>query len=258
MKTRQFCLNIRSVVLERRTGLPPAGFQQGDLPEPESRGAGLVQAYCKQCHGLSSPKMHTSAEWPLLVRRMLMRAEVLKYRLDGATTEAMVDEMLLAGLRSSQLPSAEDTDSLIAYFVRNGLPPAGPDEIPDTVTDSGPRRRRAARSASAGSATTPRAASASICHLSTKHGGLHRAAGSPILSNHAVARNWIPTSPTIPTSARRDSRPQNIAAAAGHRRTFTLNRKTPVLPEKAIPAVREAAAKAGLDFDKYTRIDNTR
>lgn len=114
------------------TGLPPAGFQQGDLPEPGSRGAGLVQAYCRQCHGLSSPKMHTSAEWPLLVRRMLMRAEVLKYRLDGAETEAMVDEMLLAGLRSSQLPSAEDTDSLIAYFVRNGLPPAEPDEIPDT------------------------------------------------------------------------------------------------------------------------------
>jgi hypothetical protein len=29
------------------------------------------------------------------------------------------------------------------------------------------------------------------------------------------------------------------------------------LPEAAIPAVREAAAKAGLDFDKFTRIDNT-
>ena len=33
--------------------------------------------------------------------------------------------------------------------------------------------------------------------------------------------------------------------------------KTPVLSEKAIPAVREAAAKAGLDFDKFQRIDNT-
>lgn len=114
------------------TGLPPAGFQQGDLPEPESRGAGLVQAYCRQCHGLSSPKMHTSAEWPLLVRRMLMRAEVLQYRLDGEVTAEMVDDMLLAGLRSSLIPSAEDTDSLVAYFVRNGLPPAAEGEIPDT------------------------------------------------------------------------------------------------------------------------------
>ena len=114
------------------SGLPPAGFQQGDLPEPGSRGAGLVQAYCRQCHGLASPRMHTADEWPLLVRRMLMRAEALKYRLDGPATEAMIDDMLLAGLRSSQLPSATDTDTLIAYFVRNGLPAAAEDEIPDT------------------------------------------------------------------------------------------------------------------------------
>jgi len=33
--------------------------------------------------------------------------------------------------------------------------------------------------------------------------------------------------------------------------------KEPVLPSTAIPAVREAAKKAGLDFDSFTRIDNT-
>ena len=33
--------------------------------------------------------------------------------------------------------------------------------------------------------------------------------------------------------------------------------KESILPEAAIPAVREAAAKAGLDFDKFTHIDNT-
>ncbi len=33
--------------------------------------------------------------------------------------------------------------------------------------------------------------------------------------------------------------------------------KEPVLPSAAVPAVREAAAKAGLDFGKFTRIDNT-
>lgn len=33
--------------------------------------------------------------------------------------------------------------------------------------------------------------------------------------------------------------------------------KEPVLPEAAKPAIREAAARAGLDFDKFTRIDNT-
>merc|ERR1712194_862908 len=33
--------------------------------------------------------------------------------------------------------------------------------------------------------------------------------------------------------------------------------KEPILPEKAIPAVKDAAAKAGLNFDKFTKIDNT-
>lgn len=33
--------------------------------------------------------------------------------------------------------------------------------------------------------------------------------------------------------------------------------KESILPKEAVPAVREAAAKAGLDFDKFTRIDNT-
>jgi len=33
--------------------------------------------------------------------------------------------------------------------------------------------------------------------------------------------------------------------------------KEPVLPSAAVPAVKEAAAKAGLNFDKFTRIENT-
>lgn len=33
--------------------------------------------------------------------------------------------------------------------------------------------------------------------------------------------------------------------------------KEPVLPEAALPAVKTAAAKAGLNFDSFTRIDNT-
>ena len=33
--------------------------------------------------------------------------------------------------------------------------------------------------------------------------------------------------------------------------------KEPILPSAAVPAVKDAAAKAGLDFDKFTRIDNT-
>ena len=33
--------------------------------------------------------------------------------------------------------------------------------------------------------------------------------------------------------------------------------KEPVLPESAIPAVRDVVAKAGLNFDDFSKIDNT-
>ena len=33
--------------------------------------------------------------------------------------------------------------------------------------------------------------------------------------------------------------------------------KEPVLPETAIPAVRDIVSKAGLDFNQYSKIDNT-
>jgi hypothetical protein len=114
------------------TGLPPASYRLEDLPEQGSRAVGLQQAYCLQCHGLSSPRMHSSEEWPILVRRMLMRGTALGSRLGGPRTEGMVDGMLMAGLRTAQLPPAEDVDSLVAYFQRNAFPAAAESEIPDT------------------------------------------------------------------------------------------------------------------------------
>jgi len=114
------------------TGLPPTSYRLEDLPEQGSRAVGLQQAYCLQCHGLSSPKMHSSDEWPILVRRMLMRGAALGTRLGGPRSEGMVDGMLLAGLRTAEIPPAEDVDSLVAYFQRNAFPAAAASEIPDT------------------------------------------------------------------------------------------------------------------------------
>ena len=113
------------------TGLPPASYRMEDLPEQGSRAVGLQQAYCLQCHGLSSPRMHASEEWPTLVRRMLMRGAALGSRLGGPRSEGMVDEMLMAGLRTAELPPAEDVDSLVAYFQRNAFPAAAADELPE-------------------------------------------------------------------------------------------------------------------------------
>jgi hypothetical protein len=123
------------LVASTGTGLPPNSYRLADLPEPDARGALLQQVYCVQCHGISSPKMHTAEEWPILLRRMNMRMRTLRDRLGGETIEGAVDEMLMAGLQAANIPTAEDQDSLIAYFTRHGLPAALPGEIGDGPDD---------------------------------------------------------------------------------------------------------------------------
>ncbi|GIX28952.1 MAG: hypothetical protein KatS3mg123_2833 [Burkholderiales bacterium] len=54
--------------------LPP-GPDPATLPEPRSEGARLLQRYCVQCHHLPSPAMHTAADWPAIVDRMVWRME---------------------------------------------------------------------------------------------------------------------------------------------------------------------------------------
>ncbi len=57
--------------------LPPMNPQQ--LPDPNSKGAVLLQQFCTQCHNLPGPGLHTAAQWPPVVDRMVRRM----YRMGG-------------------------------------------------------------------------------------------------------------------------------------------------------------------------------
>ncbi|MGD8868382.1 MAG: hypothetical protein PVI01_12145 [Gemmatimonadales bacterium] len=110
-------------------GLPPNDFKPEDLPEPGSRGAGLVQVYCIQCHWLPTPQMHSAAEWPILVRRNLLRMEQLKVRLGGPLTTGLVGETVMSGYENPEIPSPAAVDTLLAYLQRYSLPVAQPGEL---------------------------------------------------------------------------------------------------------------------------------
>lgn len=110
-------------------GLPPSIFKAEDLPEPRSRGAGLLQVYCIQCHWLPAPQMHSAAEWPILLRRMEMRARTLEHRMGGPLTEGLTGEILMAGYTHPALPSAAEVDTIGAYVTRHALPAAKPGEL---------------------------------------------------------------------------------------------------------------------------------
>lgn len=107
-------------------GLPPPMYRASDLPEPESRGAQLVGAYCVQCHWVPAPEMHSAEEWPVLMRRMELRARTLHERMGGPMTRGLMGDVLLSGMASAVLPSEEDADSLLAYFQRNAMPVVDP------------------------------------------------------------------------------------------------------------------------------------
>ncbi len=110
-------------------GLPPIQYNADDLPEPGSRGAGLLQVYCIQCHWLPSPRMHTADEWGYLMRNMLLRARTLEYRLGGPLITGLVGEVVMAGLTTAELPSDQQVDTMLAYLQRNAMPAAQPGEL---------------------------------------------------------------------------------------------------------------------------------
>lgn len=112
-------------------GLPPRDFKPENLPEAGSRGAGLLQVYCTQCHWLPTPQMHSAAEWPLLVRRNLLRMEQLNNRLGGPMTTGLVGETVMSGYQNPEIPSEADVDTLVAYLQTYALPVAQASELTD-------------------------------------------------------------------------------------------------------------------------------
>lgn len=111
------------------TGLPPQSYAVADLPDSKSYGAAMLQVYCEQCHWLPSPQMHSAAEWPLLVRRMVLRTQMLENRLGGPAVSSLVGGMMVDVIKQVGVPSPEQVDTLLAYLRQNALPVAKPGEI---------------------------------------------------------------------------------------------------------------------------------
>ena len=105
-------------------GLPPATFEPSSLPEFGSRGATLVITYCQRCHGLPAPQMHSAAEWPTLMRRMVMRARTLEDHMGGPATRGMLGDILMAGMASADVPTAEEVQVMVTYLQAHALPTA--------------------------------------------------------------------------------------------------------------------------------------
>ncbi len=67
---------MREMMQRMMADVLPPGLPAEQLPAPTSRGAGLLNRYCTQCHALPGPGMHTAGEWPAVVDRMRGRMEM--------------------------------------------------------------------------------------------------------------------------------------------------------------------------------------
>lgn len=75
-----------------RVTLPPPGIGPADLPDPESDGAQYVRQYCTACHALPTPGSFSATSWPVYLRRMWRRMDVLdpKYNVPVPTSAERV------------------------------------------------------------------------------------------------------------------------------------------------------------------------
>ena len=106
--------------------LPPT-FALQQLPEPGSRGAQLLVAYCVQCHNLPNPAMHHAEKWPAIVQRMVLRME-------GKGNLGTLMAEMMAGVKA---PGVEETAAIVAYLERHSQKPLDPARYPEVNRPAG-------------------------------------------------------------------------------------------------------------------------
>ena len=106
--------------------LPPT-FSLQQLPQPGSRGAQLLVAYCVQCHNLPNPAMHHAEKWPAIVQRMVLRME-------GKGNLGTLMAEMMAGVKA---PGAEETAAIVAYLERHSQKPLDPARYPEVNRPAG-------------------------------------------------------------------------------------------------------------------------
>ncbi|HEU5261504.1 MAG TPA: hypothetical protein VFU41_08800 [Gemmatimonadales bacterium] len=110
--------------------LPPDWIGPGDLPEPTSRGARLVVAYCRQCHALPTPRAHGATDWPVIVRRMWLRMEglpePLRVEVPTISERSEISAYLTANalkVSGAPLPPGKGREAFLAICSRCHAPP---------------------------------------------------------------------------------------------------------------------------------------
>jgi cytochrome c5 len=122
-----------------KVALPPP-MAAADLPEPQSQGAQLTAQYCGgACHSIPAPSTHSATDWPVVLRRMWLRAGQLDSALHAPVPDnaqrIVISEYLVANalkVATGNLPDAPGRDQYVATCSRcHALPDVRQHSAPD-------------------------------------------------------------------------------------------------------------------------------
>ena len=102
-----------------QSGNMPQGIPSTLLPNYDSKGAKVLMKNCTQCHGLPAPGLHTSQEWPAVVKRMERHMEWSKKWMQ------------------INIPSDNELTELLNYLQENAQKPIDTNAYPDLNSESG-------------------------------------------------------------------------------------------------------------------------
>jgi hypothetical protein len=97
----------------------PSAIDPAVLPDLDSPGAQALQQVCTQCHNLPDPRLHTAAEWPIVVDRMARRMQMMHGRMGVIA------------------PMGEELDIVLAYLQEHAYQPINPAKYPDLKSKPG-------------------------------------------------------------------------------------------------------------------------
>lgn len=104
--------DMKDMMKRMMPGMLPPGVKPESLPDPDSRGAKLLNHYCAQCHDLPNPAMHTADEWPAITNRMFYRMS------------------MMSGMMGIENPSSEEQALIISYLKAHSLKAISPGMLP--------------------------------------------------------------------------------------------------------------------------------
>ena len=106
------------VLAAAMAAMPPQGTSLDAMPDPTSDGAQLVAQYCSACHAMPHPTSHSATDWPVVMRRMWLRMEIVARDFqvpvpDAAQRMTMTRYMLSNALvvSDTDLPNIRGRDS---------------------------------------------------------------------------------------------------------------------------------------------------